>query len=282
MHPTAVAAALFDVLGEYPTAESVCGLNPRVHAFEQMIQVTIPAHLRQRMHMGPGADGSIPVDGRNHRVYPFTEVKQQGGHRANDGTRAARLLGDALRSNPGSYMSTVFAQVATMDICADEYERARSVPVMMPLGRGLWNTIRRDNGSTPAAYTMPTLGTHLALALWPESADGGRSTSPGVTQDVAHEARRATQVEATSEAGVGEPIQIHSQYDHGSGNVMVALGPGDMIITAVSNGSTFHIRNACEAMHLSLTQHAWTVIRHPIQANAPPEEMSACHKVHGS
>ena len=68
VHPTAVAAALFDVLGESPTAESVCGLNPCVHAFEQMIQVTAPAHLRQRMHMGPGADGSILVDGRNHRV----------------------------------------------------------------------------------------------------------------------------------------------------------------------------------------------------------------------
>ena len=113
----------------------------------------------------------------------------------------------------------------------------------------------------------PTLGTHLALALWPESADGGRSTSPGVTQDVAHEARRATQVEAIPETGEGDPIQIHSQYDHGSGNVRIALGPGDMIITAVSNGGTINIRSACEAMHLPLTQHAWTVVRHPIQAN---------------
>ena len=154
-----------------------------------------------------------------------------------------------------------------MDICADEYERARSVPVMIPLGRGLWNTIRRDNGSTPAAYTMPTLGTHLALALWPESADGERSTSPGVTQDVAHEVRRAAQVTAIAEAEEGDPIQIHSQYNHGSGNVMIALGPGDMITTAVSNGGTINIRNACESMHPSLTQHAWTVIRHPIQAN---------------
>ena len=70
VHPSAVAAALFDVLGEYPTAESVCALNPGVHAFGQMVQVTIPAHLRQRMLMGPGADGSTLIDGRNHRVYP--------------------------------------------------------------------------------------------------------------------------------------------------------------------------------------------------------------------
>ena len=97
MHPTAAARALFDILGEYPTAESVCGLNPQVHAFEQMIQVTAPAHLRQRMLMGPGADGSVLVDGRNHRAYPFIEVQQQGRHRANDDTRAARLLSEALR-----------------------------------------------------------------------------------------------------------------------------------------------------------------------------------------
>ena len=62
VHPTAVANALLDILGEYPTAESVCGLNPHVRAFEQMIQVTVPAHLRQRMLMGPGADGSILVE----------------------------------------------------------------------------------------------------------------------------------------------------------------------------------------------------------------------------
>ena len=135
MHPATVAAALFDVLGEFPTTESVCALNPGARAFEQMIQVTIPAHLRQRMHMGPGADGSILIDGRNHRVYPLTEIRQQGRHRASDDTREARLLGDALRSNPDAYASTVFSQVATMSLCADEFERARSVPVMIPLGR---------------------------------------------------------------------------------------------------------------------------------------------------
>ena len=45
------------------------------------------------------------------------------------------------------------------------------------------------------------------------------------------------------------------------------VGPGDMINTAVSNGGTINIRSASEAMHLPLTQHAWTVIRHPTQAN---------------
>ena len=29
-----------------------------------MIQVTVPAHLRQRMLMGPGAEGSIFVEGK--------------------------------------------------------------------------------------------------------------------------------------------------------------------------------------------------------------------------
>ena len=155
MHPSTVAVALFDVPGEYPTAESVCALNPGpgTQAFEQMIQVTVPAHLRQRMLMGPGADGSILIDGRNYRVYPFTEIQQQRRHRANDDTHSARLLGDALRSNHDSYTrTTVFAQVATMDICADEFERARSAPVMIPLGAGLWNAIRYENGPTPAAY----------------------------------------------------------------------------------------------------------------------------------
>ena len=57
-----------------------------------------------------------------------------------------------------------------MDINADEHESARSVPVMIPLGKGLWNNIRQGQGYTPAAYTMPTLGTNLALALWTDAA----------------------------------------------------------------------------------------------------------------
>ena len=69
-------------------------------------------------------------------------------------------------------------------------------------------------------------------------------------------------------------MQMHSRYNHGRGNVMIALAPGDMIITSVANGSTINIRNACEALHLSLTQHAWTVIRHPIQANIQPDTTS--------
>ena len=154
-----------------------------------------------------------------------------------------------------------------MDISADEHERARSVPVMIPIGRGLWNNIRHGHGYTPAAYTMPTLGTHLALALWPETADGGHDASPGVPQDVAHQAHRTIQHKPTLETGEGDSLQIHSQHDHGSGNVIIALGPGDMIITAVSIGGTINIRNAGEAIHLPLTQHAWTVIRHPTQAN---------------
>ena len=153
-----------------------------------------------------------------------------------------------------------------MDICADESERARSVPVMIPLGGGLWNAIRHENGSTRAAYTMPMLGTHLALALWPEPQDGDRSASAGATQDVANEARRTVQAATITESGGEDVMQIHSRYEHDMGNVIIALGPGDMIITAVSNGGTISIKNACETLQLSLTHYAWTTIRHPIQA----------------
>ena len=268
-HPSTIAVALFDVLGECPTTESMRALNPGTQAFEQMIQATVPAHLRQRMLMGPGADGSICIDGRNYRVYPPTEIKQQGHHRASDDTHPARLLGDALRSNPDPYMrTTIFAQVATLDICADEFEKARSAPVMVPLGGGLWNATRQENGSAaPAAYTMPTLGTQLALALWPEPQDGDRNASIGVAQDIASEAFRATRTATDTELGEGDGMHTHSRYDHGMGNIMIALAPGDMIITAVSNGGTINIRNACEVLQLSLTHHAWTAIRHPIQAN---------------
>ena len=92
VHPSAVAVALFDVLGEYPTAQAVYALNPGTQEFEQLVQVTVPAHLRQRKHMRPGAGGSVLIDRRNHRVYLFTEIKQQGRHRASDDTQAAKEM----------------------------------------------------------------------------------------------------------------------------------------------------------------------------------------------
>ena len=51
------------------------------------------------------------------------------------------------------------------------------------------------------------------------------------------------------------------------GNIMVALAPGDMIVTAVFNGGTIKIRSACEVIQMSLTHHAWVAICHPLQAN---------------
>ena len=138
---------------------------------------------------------------------------------------------------------------------------------MIPLGEGLWNNIRQGHGYTPAAYTMPTLGTHLALALWPDTAVRRYGATPGIPQDVAQQAHRSVHRELALAAGEGEALQIHSQQEHGGGNVVVALGPGDMIITAVTAGGTINIRSAGEAIHLPLTQHAWAVIRHPTQAN---------------
>ena len=262
MHPSVIAAVLFEVLGAYPATESMCALNPGMQTFEQLIQTTVPAHLRQRMLMGPAADGSILVGERNRRVYPFTEIKQPRRHRASDDTRSARLLEEALRSNPDpSAHTTIFAQIGTMDIYADEIERARSAPVMIPPGGGIWNATRQDNGSSPAAYTMPSLGTQLALALWPGQHAENAPTLNGVAQANANDAPRAVRTTLAIDTAGEDSIRIHSQYDHWP------IAPGDMIVTAVSNGGTIKIRSACEVIQISLTHHAWVAICHPFQAN---------------
>ena len=178
--------------GEYPATESVCTFNPGTQTSGHMVQITVLARLRQRVLMGPGADGSILIGERICRVYLFTEIKQLGRHRASDDTRSARLLEEALRSNPDPFAhTTVFAQTGTMDIYADETERARSAPVMIPLGGGIWNATRQENGSSPAAYTIPSLGTQLALALWPGQQAENAPTLNGVAQANANDAFRA-------------------------------------------------------------------------------------------
>ena len=264
VHPTAVAMAMREVLGEFPAVEPVCAFNPMKRMFEQMVQTTVPTHLRQRMLMGPGAEGSILVGERRCRVYPFTEVKQPGRHRAIDDTQATRLLEEALRSrpspNPGT---TIFAQTGTMDIHADEIGDARTVPVMIPLGGGMWNSMRNNSGDTPAAYTMPSLGTHLALAL-----RANQQLEPGgIGIEEANEALRTARASMTANSGEEEAMDVHCQFEHGLGNVRIALAPGDIIVTTVVNGGTIQIRSACESMQVPLTHHARVAIHHPVQAN---------------
>ena len=187
IHPDTVARVLREVLGEFPTVEPVCAHNPAKQVFEQMVQITVPVHLRQRMLMGPGAEGSILVGERRCRIFPFTEVKQPGRHSATDDTEDARMLEEALRlrscPNTGT---TIFAQTGTMDIHADDTADARTVPVMIPLGGGVWSRISGNGGGTPAAYTMPSLGTHLALTIWAD-----QQPAPGGTDaEQANEALR--------------------------------------------------------------------------------------------
>ena len=138
---------------------------------------------------------------------------------------------------------------------------------MIPLGSGIWNATRQENGSSPAAYTMPSLGAQLALALWPGQLPENARTFNGVAQENANDALRAARATSATGTAGGEAIRIHSQYDHGMGNIMMALAPGDMIVTAVSNGGTIKVRSACEVIQISLTHHAWVAICRPPQAN---------------
>ena len=154
-----------------------------------------------------------------------------------------------------------------MDIYADETERARSAPVVIPLGGGIWNATRQENGSSPAAHTMPSPGTQLALALWPGLQAESARTPNGVAQANANDALRVARAASAIDTDGEEAIRIHSRYDHGMGNIMMAIAPGDMIVTAVPNGGTIKIRSACEVIQISLTHHAWVAICRPLQAN---------------
>ena len=111
IHPAEVARALFWVLGEQPTAESVCGLHPDTNQFSQMVQVTVPAHLRQLMAMGPAAEGALLVSGHLCTVLPFTQTRQHGRHAAPSDTQAAALLAEAFQGHPGyARRTTIFAR----------------------------------------------------------------------------------------------------------------------------------------------------------------------------
>ncbi len=67
-----VGHALFTVLGEATANSAVRAWHPRRQRSSDMIQVSVPAHLRRRMQLGPGADGQIRVGGRELPVFPFT------------------------------------------------------------------------------------------------------------------------------------------------------------------------------------------------------------------
>ena len=62
-------------------------------------------------------------------------------------------------------------------------------------------------------------------------------------------------------------MDAYCQFEHGPGNVRIALAPGDTIVTTVISGGTVQIRNSCESMQIALTHHAGVAIHHPIQAD---------------
>ena len=166
IHLDRVAQALRNVLGEYPTTDMVCALHPETQAFEPMVQVSVPNHLRNLMIMGPAAEAFIQIGAHRCKVFPFTEIRQNGRHSAADDTHAARLMASAIGSSPNPPpRSTMFAQAGTIQVHAEGQRKGRHVPILIPLGGGTWRETACEAGATPAAYTTPSLGTQLDLSL---------------------------------------------------------------------------------------------------------------------
>ena len=130
----------------------------------------------------------------------------------------------------------------------------------------MWRNVRCNEDGTPATYTMPSLGTHLGLTLY------GNQQAPrgGTSSDTASEILRTTRANAaatTTNPQEEETMDTYCQFEHGPGNVRIALAPGDTIVTTVISGGTVQIRNSCESMQIALTHHAGVAIHHPIQAD---------------
>ena len=139
IHPDRVAHALREIFGEYPTTDMVCALHPETQVFEPMVQVSVPNHFRNFMIMGPGSEASIQVGAHRCKVFPFTEIRRNGRHRAADDTQAAGLMANAIGFHPNPPpRSTMFAQAGTIEVHAEGQRQERHVPIFIPLGRSIW------------------------------------------------------------------------------------------------------------------------------------------------
>lgn len=160
--------------------------------------------------------------------------------------------------------STMFAQHGTIEVHTEGQRQRRQVPILIPLGGGTWRETAGEAGATPAAYTMPSLGTQIALALWPGYPEASDSAVEGVPQEEAHEVRAHT-MNMIAEVD-HDAMHLHSLLENGLTNISVALGPGDIIIAAVAAGGSIRIRDACEGVEVVLPHHASVAITHPNQA----------------
>ena len=85
---TAVAACVAQELGVSVTAHATEAWNPRAHAYQDMVQVRVPAVAIDAMRTGMGARGTVVIHGVRCGVLHFT--KPGRGHTGKPGARLWR------------------------------------------------------------------------------------------------------------------------------------------------------------------------------------------------
>ena len=119
---------------------------------------------------------------------------------------------------------------------------------MIALGGGVWAPSQAAaTVATPASYSMPTLGTQVALALRANTSEE-QAQPRDIPREVAVAALGAGRASHLVSEVEDSALQAHSYHSDGLANMSIALASGDIIIAAVALGGLIRVRDACEGL----------------------------------
>ena len=268
----AVGRAVFDVLGEATANVAVRAWHPRQHRFDDMVQISLPSHLRRPMELGPGASGQLQVDGRNLALFPFTHYSDRPLGQVPDPNAVAQDVHDAARRTPMVASRTTMVALAvarrsrldhapTSAGARDQAARRGLYTThFMNLGEGTWaqaHTSEAVAASVEASFTRTRLDVKLLPttphqrqaayappALTPEEADA-LAAQPWYPHDMWQR-----------EMDVGGAADAHAPLD-------VQLAPGDFVLAMAPAGAVIELAGPTETLTVSLPHPAWTLVTHP-------------------
>ena len=136
--------------------------------------------------------------------------------------------------------------------------------MIVPLGGGAWERMDQTRRAHAASTVLPSLGTRIALALWPSEreVDG---TPPALDRDAAVAVTTGAEGAAAC-TDIGLAMAATVATASGEWRCEDAMQPGETLVIAAAGGGRLRVETQRERITVDLAHAAWICVHHPTSA----------------